>query len=345
MTQAGGRSSLPGSDAAPARISDYRENGSALPASLEETARLAREYFEAARTENTLSAYDSDLRDFATWCRVEAGGLSPLPATPETLALYITDLASSRRLKASTIRRRLAAISQLHKEAGYASPAVHEHVKDVLKGILRRHGSLQEGADPILIGTVRTMLGPMEREKGPASKRDRALLLLGLAGGLRRSELSALLVKDVAFVDEGVVVLIRRSKTDQEGKGMRVGVPYGSHPETCPVRNLKAWLSTLKREEGPLFWQIDRHGNLKEGGLSGQAITRMIRKRARDAGLDGKRYSAHSLRAGLVTGASAAGVSDKRIMDQTGHRSLPMVHRYVREAELFKNNPAAFLGL
>ena len=342
MTQAEDRWSLARGEAVPART---EESGRTLPASLEETARLARGYFEAARAENTVSAYDSDLRDFATWCRVEAGGLSPLPAAPETVALYITELAAGRGLKASTIRRRLAAISQLHKEAGHPSPATHEHVKDVLKGIARRHGSLQEGADPILIGTVRRMLGPMEREEGPAAKRDRALLLLGLAGGLRRSELSALLVEDLGFVEEGVVVLIRRSKTDQEGKGMKVGVPYGSHPETCPVRNSKAWLAVLGREEGPLFCQVDRHGNLKGGGLTGQAITRMIRKRARAAGLDGKRYSAHSLRAGLVTGASAAGVSDKRIMDQTGHRSLPMVHRYAREAELFKNNPAAFLGL
>lgn len=328
-----------GTDGAPGR--GQRE----LSTALEETARRAREYFEAARAENTVGAYRSDLKDFEVWCRVEAGGLSPLPASPETVALYITDLASDRGLKASTIRRRLAAISQLHKEAGHPSPAVHEHVKDVLKGILRRHGSLQEGADPILLGTVRRMLGPMELERGPAAARDRALLLLGLSAGLRRSEISALLVRDLAFVEEGVVVLIRRSKTDQEGRGMRVGVPYGSHPETCPVRNLKAWLTMLGRDEGSLFCRVDRHGNLKDGGLTGQAITRMIQKRARAAGLDGKRYSAHSLRAGLVTGASAAGVSDKRIMDQTGHRSLPMVHRYAREAELFKNNPAAFLGL
>ncbi len=171
-----------------------------------------------------------------------------MPAAPETVALYITDLAAGRGLKASTIRRRLAAISQLHKEAGHPSPAAHEHVKDVLKGIARRHGSLQEGADPILIGTVRRMLGPMEREEGPAAKRDRALLLLGLAGGLRRSELSALLVEDLSFVEEGV--------------------PYGFHPETCPVRNLKAWLAILGREQGPLFCQVDRHGNLKGGGLT-----------------------------------------------------------------------------
>ncbi len=322
-----------------------RDRSQTLPGSLTETARKAREYFEAARAENTVGAYKSDLDDFEVWCRVEAGGLGPLPAAPETVALYITDLAANRGLKASTIRRRLAAISQLHKEAGHPSSVAHEHVKVVLKGILRRHGSLQEGAEPILISTVRRMLGPMDRERGPAAARDRALLLLGLAGGLRRSELSALLVEDLSFVEEGVVVLIRRSKTDQEGKGMKVGVPYGSHPETCPVRNLKAWLAVLGREEGPLFCHVDRHGNLRGGGLSGQAITRMIQKRAKAAGLDGKRYSAHSLRAGLVTGASAAGVSDKRIMDQTGHRSLPMVHRNAREAELFKNNPAAFLGL
>lgn len=136
--------------------SPRRGEGQTLSGNLTETARRARAYFEAARAENTVGAYRSDLNDFEVWCRVEAGGLNPLPASPETVALYITDLAANRALKASTIRRRLAAISQLHREAGYPSPAGNEHVKDILKGILRRHGSLQEGADPILIGTVWT---------------------------------------------------------------------------------------------------------------------------------------------------------------------------------------------
>jgi hypothetical protein len=340
VTQAETWRSSPRGDASLARTEDV---GRALPASLEETTRLARGYFEAARAENTVSAYDSDLRDFATWCRVEAGGLLTLPAAPETVALYITDLAAGRGLKASTIRRRLAAISQLHKEAGHPSPAAHEHVKDVLKGIARRHGSLQEGADPILIGTCGGCSGRWSARMGRRQRGTGRSSCSGWRGAFAGAS-SRRFWWRLSFVEEGVVVLIRHSKTDQEGKGMKVGVPYGSHPETCLVRNLKAWLAVLGREEGPLFCQVDRHGNLKGGGLSGQAMTRMIRKRAKAAGLDGKRYSAHSLRAGLVTGASAAGVSDKRIMDQTGHRSLPMVHRYAREAELFKNNPAAYLG-
>ena len=323
---------------------DRTADGWALPERLEETARRARRYFESARAPNTLRAYASDLADFETWCRVEAGGLSTLPASPETVALYISDMAG-RGLKVSTIMRRMAAISQLHKEASLPSPALHEHVQDVLKGIKREHGSLQDGAAPILIGTLRRLVSAAERDGSLAGVRDRALLLVGLAGGFRRSELSAMLAEDLEFVEEGVRVLLRRSKTDPEGKGRKVGVPYGSHPETCPVRNVKRWLEVSGREAGPLFCQVDRHGNIKSGGITGRSVTRIVQKRAREAGLDGARYSAHSLRAGLVTGAALSGAADKKIMDQTGHKSVPMVHRYTRDSDLFKNNAAAYLGL
>ncbi len=303
---------------------------------------LAEEFFRAAKSENTVSAYESDLRDFATYC--EDRGYGWLPATPATVTLYISELAVWG-MKPSTLQRRLVAISQLHKRAGYPSPAQDERVKETFKGIKRTVGSMQEGAAPLLLGTLNMMLKPLDREQGPAAIRDRAILLFGLAGGFRRSEISSLRVEDLRFVEEGVVALLRRSKTDQEGEGHKVGVPYGEHLETCPVRSLKRWLAVLGREQGPLFCRIDRHGNLKEGGLTGQAITRMVKRRTQAAGLDPGPYSGHSLRAGFVTAASAGGAPDDKIMAQTDHRSLKTLFRYKRDTELFNNNAASYLGI
>lgn len=303
---------------------------------------LAEGFFRAAKSRNTVSAYESDLKDFAAYC--EARGYGWLPSSPPTVALYVSELAGWG-MKASTIQRRLVAISQLHKRAGRPSPTQDERVKETFKGIKRTIGSLQEGAAPMLVGTLKMILGLLDREEGPAAVRDRAILLLGLAGGFRRSEISSLRVEDLRFVEEGVVALLRRSKTDQEGEGHKVAVPYGEHLETCPVRNLKRWIHMLGREEGPLFCQIDRHGNLKDGGLTGQAVTRMVKKRIQAAGLDPGPYSGHSLRAGFVTAASAGGAPDDKIMAQTDHRSLKTLFRYKRDAELFNNNAASYLGL
>lgn len=306
---------------------------------------LASEFFRAAKSDNTVSAYESDLRDFATYCEDRA--YTWLPASPETVAVYIAELASWG-MKASTLQRRLVAISQIHKRAGLYSPTQDERVKETFKGIKRTMGSMQEGAAPILLGTLKMILRPLDRENrqnSPAATRDRTILLLGLAGGFRRSEISALRVEDIRFVEEGMIALLRRSKTDQEGEGHKVAIPYGEHLETCPVRNLKQWIGLLKEDEGPLFCQIDRHGNLKDGGLTGQAITRMIKKRVQVAGLDPEPYSGHSLRAGFVTAASVGGAPDHKIMAQTDHRSLTTLFRYKRDADLFNNNAATYLGL
>lgn len=306
---------------------------------------LAEEFFRLAKSENTVSAYESDLKDFANYCENRA--YTWLPASPETVAVYIAELASWG-MKTSTLQRRLVAISQIHKRAGLYSPTQDERVKETFKGIKRTMGSMQEGATPILLGTLKMILQPLDREnrqKSPAATRDRAILLLGLAGGFRRSEISALRMEDIRFVEEGMIALLRRSKTDQEGEGHKVAIPYGEHLETCPVRNLKKWIGLLKEEEGPLFCQIDRHGNLKDGGLTGQAITRMIKKRVQVAGLDPEPYSGHSLRAGFVTAASVGGAPDHKIMAQTDHRSLTTLFRYKRDADLFNNNAAMYLGL
>lgn len=320
-----------------------------LEARLRETARRARRYFESARAPATVRAYASDLADFETWCRIEAGGLSTLPASPETVALYIAD-AAGRGLKTSTITRRLTAISVLHKAAGHESPADDERVKDVFKGIKREHGSLEKGAAPLLTPTIKRMIvvareGAETGAQQKSAVRDAALLLVGYAGAFRRSELASLRIEDVEFVEDGATVLLRRSKTDQEGKGRKRALPYGSHPETCPVRNLTRWLELLGEAEGPIFRPIDRHGNVRDGTLSDRSVCEVVKKRAQAAGLDRDRYSGHSLRAGLATAASAAGVSQRSIMDQGDWKSVQTVMRYVREGTLFKNNAAASIGL
>ena len=320
-----------------------------LPETLEELEKRAESYFRSARASNTVKAYAHDLSDFATWCRVDAGGLSPLPAAPRTVGLYITDLAG-RGLKAATIQRRLAAIAQLHQEAELDDPTKTKAVRNTHRGIVREIGSFQEGKAPMLTPTVRRVLRAFEREKGPAGARDRALLLLGLAGGYRVSELASLNAGDVELVDEGAVVLLRKSKTDQISGGFYKGIPHGDRPETCPVSHLRAWMSLLpashsEADDGPLFRGVDRHANIGARPMAPDSISRVVKKRARKAGLDPSRYSGHSLRAGFVTAASEGGAHDKDIMRQTAHRSLATLHRYRRTVGLFKNNPASLLGL
>ncbi len=318
--------------------------GGALFQTLEELERQAEAYLRSARAPNTIKAYAHDLQDFATWCKVDAGGLSPIPAVPRTVSLYVTDLAG-RGLKAATIQRRLAAIAQLHQEAGLDDPTKTKAVRNTHRGIVREIGTYQEGKAPPLPPTRRRGLKGFERGPGPAAVRDRALLLVGLAGGYRVSELASLRIEDFEFGNKGAIVLLRSSKTDQAGGGLYKGIPYGEHAATCPVSHLQAWFSELNEEEGPLFRAVDRHGNVKGRPMASDSISRVVKKRARTAGFDPSRYSGHSLRAGLVTAASEGGAHDKAIMDQTHHRSLATLNRYRRRSGLFDNNAASYLGL
>ena len=329
------------------------DSGLLLPERVEETVRAAREYAEAARAPNTLRAYRSDVEDFSTYCHVELGGVNPLPADSETVALYVTDMARERRLKTSTIERRLASISAWHRRAGVPSPTEERLVREVMKGIRRKKGSAQKQAAPLTVGVLKRVLSAM-RERDPKTGvvmpsvlRDRALLLIGFAGSFRRSEVSALKASDLEFFEgRGVVVLVRSSKTDVAGSGEAVGLPYGNHEETCPVTHLARWIAYSRRSgEDPLFCRIDRHGNLKEGALSGDGINGVVKKRVRNAGLDPGRYSGHSLRAGLPTSASEAKVGMEAWMPHTRHRSVAVAMRYARRGNLFTNNPAAQVGL
>jgi site-specific recombinase XerD len=309
-------------------------------ASLESAMSKAKTYVLHSRAENTRRAYAADWRHFTAWC--DCHQVEFLPALPATVAVYIAELADSH--KPATITRRLAAISKAHSAAGYASPGSLKHaaVAEVLAGIRRVCGTAQTAKNPILTADLKRLLvGTGDNLKGI---RDRALLLLGFAGGFRRSELAALQVSDVAFTEDGAVVTLRRTKTDQEGQGRKVGIPYGSHPTLCPVRSLRRWIEAAALADGPLFRSVDKHGKVG-ASMTPQTVRLVIVGLADTAGLDASRFSAHSLRAGLATQATINGASERAIMKQTGHKSVAMVRRYVRDANLFRENAAAHLGL
>lgn len=302
----------------------------------------ARQFIRASKAENTVRGYQSDWRAFCAWC--EPQRLAPLPAPPETVAAYIADCAG--RLKVGSIQRRLNAIAEAHKAVGLDSPTHNGMVRNTLKGIRRTLGTAQSRKTAALTGEIRTMIEVADDgTKSTIGARDRALILLGFAGAFRRSELAGLDVEDCTFSRDGLVVTLRRSKTDQDGGGRKIGIPYGSNPETCPVRTIQAWIEAAAISTGPLFRALNRHGQVQPGRLSGIDVARVVKKLAQRAGLDAARYAGHSLRAGHATSAAIAGASERSIMNQTGHRSVQMVRRYIRDGSLFRENSAGKLGL
>lgn len=302
-------------------------------------SQQAKEYMGQAKSRNTLRAYQADWRCFTAWCR--QFGVSSLPATPQTVALYLSMLAD--RCKPATLQRRLAAISQAHQTAGHETPTQAAPVRLVWAGIRRAKGVAQQGKAPAITAELRRMVDTLDETM--IGVRDRALLLVGFAGAFRRSELVGLDVQDAVLTSEGITVYIRKGKTDQEGVGRKVGIPYGSHPHTCPVRALLAWKEKAGITEGPLFRSVNRHGQVQAGRLSDRAVALVVKKVALAAGLDATLYAGHSLRAGLATSAAMAGVSERAIMNQTGHKSVTVARRYIRDGSLYRENAAAQVGL
>lgn len=282
-------------------------------------------------SESTRLAYASDWRGFERWC--SAAGRPALPCSADTLALFCIDQARGGKLH-STICRHAAAVASKNVGGGFASPLTAD-VREVLAGIGRRLGTAPKHAKAALTVDELKLLLPVCGD-GPRGDRDRAILLLGFASGLRRSELAALDLADVERRPEGVVLRIARSKTDQNGAGRRLGVFRGKHRLTCPVRALAAWVEGRGDWAGPLFSQLTMPGDaVTRKRMSGDAVAEVLKSAAKAAGLDPSRYGGHSLRAGCATAAAAAGASDLAIMQRTGHRSLAMVGRYVRPATLF----------
>ncbi|HEY1680234.1 MAG TPA: site-specific integrase [Candidatus Tumulicola sp.] len=304
---------------------------------LDGLADKARAYAEGARADNTRRAYESDLRAFCSWCQTR--GLTCLPATAETLSLYIADVGES--MKPATLQRRLTAIAVAHKAAGYESPTAHEVVRSVLTGVRRKLGVAQVQKLALAVDDVRAIVDELGDDK-PIDVRDRALLLLGFAGALRRSELVALDVADVAFEKQGVVIVLHRSKTNQEGDIERIAVPYGSDYRTCPVRALQAWIEVVG--DGPLFRSIDRHGNLGNR-LSAHSVALVVKARAEQAGLDPALVAGHSLRSGFATSAARAGKSEAAIMRQTRHKSVTVARRYIRQGTMWDDHAGHGIGL
>ena len=299
-----------------------------------------RANIEAAKSENTRRAYSSDWRNFETWCSI--ADVSPLPATPSTVGAYASWMADSGR-KVSTLERALVAISQAHQLRGYDSPTADARVRETVKGIRRRFGTAPRRAKPLFPEHLREAFPKMR--PGRRAIRNRSMLTLGLAGGFRRSELVELDFRDLEFVAQGVIVTLRRSKTDQEGLGHRKGIPLGQFELTCPVLALRAWLDAAEIDEGPIFRTVTNAGVVLDQRTSAQAVNRAVKAIAKLAGLDPTEYSAHSLRAGLVTTASRAGKRLDRIMDMSGHTSEKVVRGYIREGELFRDNAASGIGL
>lgn len=290
-----------------------------------------RGYLHDAFSDNTRRAYQGDLRHFQNW-----GGT--VPATPELVARYIADHGG--KLSAATLGRRVVAISKAHTAAGLQSPCTTDLVRATMRGVRRAHGTVQRQTKPLLLPDLLLILDRLGTK--PKDLRDRALLLLGFAAALRRSELVDLDVCDIQKAPQGMVIIIKRSKTDQDGAGRKIGIPYarGRH---CPVQALQEWLTDAGIIDGPIFRPVDRHGRTVQERLSTQAVSEVIKSRVVILGHDPKDYSGHSLRAGLATSAALAGLPSWKIRQQTGHASDAMLSRYIRDGELFRGNVAGIL--
>lgn len=301
------------------------------PGDLTDALRSARAYAMAEKSAATRRAYRADWTDFQAWCSSHA--VEPMPAAVETVAAYLASLADAG-LKASTIMRRTAAITYAHRLAGSPPPTAAEPVKAVLRGVRRRIGVAVERKAP---ATARAITGMIKRIPDTMQgKRDRALLLIGFAAALRRSELVALLIADLERTPEGVIVHIRRSKTDQEGEGHQVAVPLGG--KLRPVQALDTWLSAAAISEGPVFRSVNRGGRVSAVALSDHAVAGIVKRHAAAAGLDPALFSGHSLRAGFVTSALEAGADLLKVMDVTRHREVKTLKAYDRRARAFKDH-------
>lgn len=309
----------------------------ALPARLEELADRARERLAHSRAENTITAYRSDMPHFADWCRRH--GLPALPTSSDVLVLYLFD--HEETLKPATLGRRLSAIRRIH---GYPNP-INGTVREALSAVKREQGTAQRQARAFSTEDIRAAIDALDLETS-RGLRDRAVLLIGYAAALRRSEIVVLNVGDISDQPDGLVIHIRRSKGDQEGLGQVVGVAYGENPKTCPVRALRQWMAAAAITEGPLFRPVSTGGNIGSDRISTQTVNRIAKAAARAAGLDPSGYSAHSLRSGHVTTSLRNGCRDLDVMLTSRHKNLEMVRHYFRESQLFgKHNSSAFLGL
>ena len=292
---------------------------------------------KSSKSDNTLRAYKSDFKDFGLFCA--KNGFKSLPSEPKVISLYLTHL-STKDIKMSTLKRRLVSIGVIHKLKGHYLDAKHPSIIENIMGIKRRKGSSQKGKKPILISDLKILIKAIDKQKNDEIKklRDRTIILIGFSGGFRRNEIVSLNYDDLEFMPEGLKITLRRSKTDQYGEGSLKGLPYFDNPEYCPVLSTKKWLNFSKINTGPVFRRFNKGSKLSEKRLTDQTVALLIKQYLKLAGIDSRNFSGHSLRSGFATSAAESGVEERSIMAMTGHKSTEMVRRYIKEANIFKNN-------
>jgi len=286
---------------------------------------------------NTIRAYKSDFKDFGAFCVKHS--FKTLPTEPKIVALYLTYL-SGKDAKISTLRRRLVSIGMMHKLKGYYLDTKHPVIIENLMGIKRTKGSIQRGKKPLLINHLKAIINVINQEKTEEIKkiRDKAIILVGFGGGFRRTELVSIDHEDLEFVVEGVKITIKKSKTDQFGEGMTKGLPYFDNETYCPASHLKKWIEISNIKDGPIFRRFSKGCSLTSNRLTDQSVVLLIKRYLELAGIENKNYSGHSLRSGFATVSAESGADERSIMAMTGHKTTQMVRRYIKEANLFKNN-------
>jgi site-specific recombinase XerD len=292
---------------------------------------------KSSKANNTLRAYKSDFNDFGLFC--VQNGFKSLPSEPKIVSLYLTYL-STKDIKMSTLKRRLVSIGVIHKVKGLYLDTKHPAIIENIMGIKRRKGSIQKSKKPLLINSLKAIIDVIDQQNKEEIKkfRDRSIILIGFSGGFRRNEIVSLDYDDLDFVTEGLKINLRRSKTDQFGKGFVKGLPYFDNTQYCPVVSLKKWIEISKITSGALFRRFSKGSKLLDKRLTDQTVALLIKEYLEIAGIDSKNYSGHSLRSGFATSAAESGVEERNIMAMTGHKSTEMVRRYIKEANLFKNN-------
>ena len=292
---------------------------------------------QSSKASNTVRAYKSDFSDFGVFCA--QNGFKSLPSEPKIVSLYLTHL-STKDAKMSTLKRRLVSIGVIHKLKGHYLDTKHPAIIENIMGIKRRKGSFQKAKKPILINSLKKIINVIDKQKKEEIKklRDRSIILIGFSGGFRRNEIVSLDYDDLDFVPEGLKLSIRRSKTDQFGEGFTKALPYFDSSQYCPVVSLKKLLDLSKIRSGPVFRRFSKGSKLSENRLTDQTVALLIKEYLNLAGIDSKNFSGHSLRSGFATSAAESGVEERNIMAMTGHKSTEMVRRYIKEANLFKNN-------
>jgi len=293
---------------------------------------------EHSKAQNTIRAYQSDFNDFSLFC--SKNGFRSLPSDPKIVSLYLTHL-STNEAKMSTLKRRLVSIGVIHKVKGHYLDTKHPAIIENIMGIKRRKGSIQKSKKPLLISNLKELINVIDQQKKEDIKklRDRTIILIGFSGGFRRNEIVSLNYEDLDFVPEGLKINLRRSKTDQFGEGFLKGLPYFDNTQYCPVQSVKKWIQISKIDSGPLFRRFTKGSKLSVNRLTDQTVALLIKEYLQLAGIDNKNYSGHSLRSGFATSAAESGAEERSIMAMTGHKSVEMVRRYIKEANIFKNNP------